>query len=249
MSAACSLGDEESIPEGQFIDNVDFDDSFENHLPGADGFAGSGWLVIGDSISVRDVLVRTNYEEYVGEWLDCIVTNVAAGGTGYMNPAGEAPDWLEALESSPAWPDASAVDFITVMGALNDAGHPLGDPDDRDSSTFYGTLHLFYENLGLKYPGIPVGVITSTPRGYCHGEDGPYEAYIEAVRVVAARFGHPVLDLYRDSGLEPWTIAGNEEYFVAWGSYVHGDGIHPNTKGQFEMAKLIYPFIVNHLHP
>jgi lysophospholipase L1-like esterase len=246
---ACSLAEEDRIADGQFIDNADFDDSFDGYLESADTFEGSRWLVVGDSISVRDVLVRTNYEEYVGEWLGCEVTNVAAGGTGYMNPAGQAPSWLDALQSSPAWPDASEVDFITVMGALNDAGHPLGDPDDRDASTFYGALHLFYVKLAQKYPGIPVGVITSTPRNYCHGEDGPYEGYIEAVRTVAARFGLALLDLYRESGLEPWTLEGNEEYFVAWGSYVHGDGIHPNTKGQFKMAKLIYPFIVDNLRP
>ena len=246
---ACSLAEEDRIPDGQFIDNVDFDESFDGLIPGAGSFAGARWLVIGDSISVRDVLVRTNYEEYVGEWLGCVVTNVAAGGTGYMNPTADAPSWLDALESPSAWPRASDVDFITVMGTLNDAGHPLGDPDDRDSTTFYGALHLFYAMLAQKYPGIPVGVITSTPRGYCHGEDGPYVGYIEAVRLVASRFDLAVLDLYRESGLEPWTEAGNEEYFVAWGSLVHGDGVHPNTKGQFEMAKRIYPFIVNNLHP
>jgi len=245
LFSGCTL-EEESIPAGQFIDNTDFDDTFDDGLPGAARFAGKKWLVIGDSISVRHALVRTDYEEYASEWLGCSVMNVAAGGTGYMQPAGTAPSWLDAMAS---WPEASEVDFITVMGALNDAGNPLGGPDDRGRGTFYGTLDLFYSHLAAKYRGVPVGVITSTPRNYCHGEDGQYVGWIDAVRVVAARFSLPVLDLYRISGLEPWTCDGNEEYFIAWGSFTRGDGVHPNTKGHFAMAKLIYPFIVENLGP
>lgn len=229
-----------SIPEGVFIDNTSFDDSFQGQLPEAAGLYGKTWLVIGNSISVRG-LVEKNYEQYVSEWLGCAVVNVAVGGTGYMQPTEAAKSWLDSIDS---YPDPSEVDFITVMGALNDAYNPLGNPGDKGASTFYGAIDAFYGKLKARYPGLPIGVITSTPRSYCHGESGDYVGFIDAVLGVSENYELPSLDLYRLSELEPWTRAGNAEYFIAWSSYPGGDGIHPNTKGHFGMAKLIYPFIV-----
>jgi hypothetical protein len=56
-----------SIPEGEFVDNTDFDDTFGEYLPDEAGwFAGKTWLAIGDSISVRGLLA-SNYEEYVSK--------------------------------------------------------------------------------------------------------------------------------------------------------------------------------------
>ena len=209
-------------------------------LTGAEELAGKTWLVIGDSISTRG-LIRTNYEQYVGGWLGCRVINVAASGTGYMQPSGAVPSWLDSIDS---YPDAEDVDFITVMGALNDAFNPLGDADDTEPSTFYGAVKTFFARLQDRYPGIPIGVITSTPRYYCHGEDGEFVGFIDAVSEVARSRSLPLLDLYRMDRFEPWTDAIRKEYFVAYHSQPDGDGVHPNTKGHFEMAKLIYPFVV-----
>lgn len=189
-------------------------------------------------------LIETNYEQYVSGWLGCEVDNRAAGGTGYMQPTAAHKSWLESIDSYPA---AESVSFITVMGALNDASNALGDSDDTGVSTFYGALNTFYNKLLEKYPGVPIGVITSTPRSYCHGEDGEYVGFIDAVTKVADRFSLPLLDLYPMEKFNPWTQAINKEYFVAYHGYPDGDGIHPNTKGHFEMAKLIYPFIVQNL--
>ncbi len=241
---SCSLwARDDGIPEGVFIDNTAFDDTFGGQLPGAEELAGKTWLVIGDSISVEG-LIETNYEQYVSGWLGCVVDNRAAGGTGYMQPTAADKSWLDSLNSYPA---AESVSFITVMGALNDASNTLGDSDDTGVSTFYGALHTFYNKLLEKYPGVPIGVITSTPRSYCHGEDGEYVGFIDAVTKVADRFSLPLLDLYPMEKFNPWTQAINKEYFVAYHGYPDGDGIHPNTKGHFEMAKLIYPFIVQNL--
>lgn len=241
---SCSLwGGDDGIPVGVFIDSEAFDDTLGEKLPDAGNLKGKTWLVIGDSISVEG-LIETNYEQYVSEWLECEVINVAAGGTGYMHPSAAHGSWLESMDSYPA---AENVSFITVMGALNDASHALGDVDDTGVSTFYGALYTFYGRLLEKYPGIPIGVITSTPRSYCHGEDGKYVGFIDAVTKVADRFSLPLLDLYPMERFSPWTQAINEEYFVAYHGYPDGDGIHPNTKGHFEMAKLIYPFIVQNL--
>lgn len=63
--ASCSLkSDENEIPEGVFVDNTEFDDSFGNSLPGAKDFKDKTWLVIGDSISTRGI-IGTNYEQYI----------------------------------------------------------------------------------------------------------------------------------------------------------------------------------------
>ncbi|HWR10763.1 MAG TPA: SGNH/GDSL hydrolase family protein [Rectinemataceae bacterium] len=241
--SSCAIRNEEDdIPEGVFIDSAEFDDTFVGFLPDAGELKGKTWLVIGDSISTRG-LIESNYEQYVSEWLDCEVINVAAGGTGYIQPTAYSQSWLDSVDS---YPDAKNVNFITVMGALNDASHALGDDADIDvdASTFYGALDSFYRKLKDKYPGVPIGVITSTPRSYCHGEDGTYIGFINAVSKIAGRFSLPLLDLYRMEEFKPWTNAINKKYFVAYHHYPDGDGIHPNTWGHFEMAKLIYPFIV-----
>jgi len=241
---SCSLwARDDGIPQGVFIDSEAFDDTFGGQLLDPGELAGKTWLVIGDSISVRG-LIETNYEQYVSGWLGCEVINRAAGGTGYMQPTAADKSWLDSLDLYPA---AENVSFITVMGALNDASNALGDLGDTGVSTFYGALDTFYGRLLEKYPGIPIMVITSTPRSYCHGEDGEYVGLINAVSKVADRFSLPLLDLYPMETLNPWTQAINKEYFVAYHGYPNGDGIHPNTKGHFEMAKLIYPFIVQNL--
>jgi hypothetical protein len=63
--ASCSLqGEGNEIPEGIFVDNTEFDDSFGDVLPGAKDLKDKTWLVIGDSISTRGI-IGTNYEQYI----------------------------------------------------------------------------------------------------------------------------------------------------------------------------------------
>jgi len=250
MLVLCPACDEGQLPPGTFIDHTAIDWSYRPD-PGSDAFQGKNWLVIGDSISVRSV-VASNYEQFVSEWLGCEVINVAVAGTGYVAAPQGSSNWVELLDDLPP---VEEVDFITVMGALNDWYIPLGNPLDTGSSTFYGALDQFYGGLTERYPGIPVGVITSTPRYFRYGdrrqylfsaydETSPYVHHIDAVINVALKYRLAVLDLYRTSTLEPQDPAKNKDCFIGTASYPDGDGVHPNTKGHFSMAQQIFAFIV-----
>lgn len=201
------------------------------------------WLIIGDSISEHNFRVKNgrNYDYYVSRQLQCKVINVAASGTGYITDYNGVKSWLDRISEFP-----KDVDFITVFGALNDRSKTVGDFGNDQADTLYGGLHTFYRKLIAKYPNTPIGVITSTPRGYCWGETGQFIEHINAVICVAKHYSLPVLDLYRSSGLRPWNRKNNKEFFSC--SYSpSGDGVHLNEEGHKIIAKKIYKFIKNEL--
>lgn len=171
---------------------------------------GKIWLVIGDSISEHNFRAEKNYDEYISDWTGVRVINVAASGTGYIHAFQGVDSWLDRIDTFP-----EDVDFITIMGGLNDRHYPVGEQFDTDLGTLYGGLYEFYDRLIEKYPTTPIGVITSTPRYYCYGEDGEFVEHIDAVIDVAGHYSLPVLDLYRNSGLRPWNAENNKAFFHA----------------------------------
>lgn len=205
------------------------------------GLKGKTWLVIGDSISEHNYRATKNYDEYISKWLGVKVINVAASGTGYINEFKGVKSWLDRVNEFP-----EKVDFITVMGALNDRTHPVGSFDDKDTATLYGGLHAFYQKLIEKYPGVPILIITSTPREYSYGEDGQFTGHVNAVIQVANYYKFPVLDLYRNSGMQPWDDTYKKEYFSCKQA-PDGDGVHPNAKGQLIIANQIKEFIIQNI--
>lgn len=206
-------------------------------------FKGKKWLTIGDSITEKNFRATKNYHDYIKEWLECEVVNVAVSGTGYIHEFNGVKGWLDRL---PTFPDENEVDFITVMGALNDRHHPIGEFGSEDKTELYGALKLFYEGMIEKYPNTPIGIITSTPREYSWGKNGEFTPHVDAVIEMAQHYSLPVLDLYRFSGLRPWNTTNNKEYFSCQSS-PDGDGVHPNEKGQLLMAYKIYEFINQYL--
>lgn len=205
-------------------------------------FSGKKWLVIGDSISEENYRADINYHKYIAEWLGITVVNVAASGTGYIHPFNSVPSWLDRVSTFPL-----DVDFVTVMGALNDREHAVGAFGDTTSDTLYGGLKLFYDAMIAKYPNIPIGVITSTPREYCWGENGQYVGHVNAVIEMARHYSLPLLDLYRVSGFRPYNADNKLEYFSCEAA-PSGDGVHPNTAGQLLMAYKILDFVTQYLY-
>ena len=199
------------------------------------------WLVIGDSISEHNFHSEHNYDEYVSAMLDVDVVNVATGGTGYLKAYRDNGPWVNYVQD---WPED--VDFITVMGGLNDSDFPLGEFNDEDVNTLYGALRDFYETLLDQYPTTPIGVITSTPRADSWGEDGKDVAIVDAILRVAHHYSLPTLDLYRCSGLRPWLDDCNREFFSNV-AHPDGDGIHLNAAGQAYIAPQVAAFIRDNL--
>ncbi|MBE6757574.1 MAG: SGNH/GDSL hydrolase family protein [Ruminococcaceae bacterium] len=138
-------------------------------------------------------------------------------------------------------------DAVVVFGGTNDYGHgdaPLGVMSDRDRLTFYGALHTLYNKLITKYPDKPIVIVTPLHR--CNelslrGDGGklqdaaPLKAYVDIIREVAEYYSLPVLDLYKNSGMQPEVPIIKERYIP--------DGLHPNDAGHEILAAKIAAFL------
>lgn len=137
-------------------------------------------------------------------------------------------------------------DIVVVFGGTNDFGHgdaPLGTMDDRTPYTFYGALHCLYTALTEKYPDVPVVILTplhrlneDSPKGDNKPEPiGTLKEYVNIIREVAEYYSFPVLDLYKESGLQPKVPVIQQKYIP--------DGLHPNDDGNAILAHKIARFL------
>ena len=137
------------------------------------------------------------------------------------------------------------LDFVVVFGGTNDFGHgdaPLGNFTDRGDDTFYGALHALMLKLINKYPRATIVFLTPLHR---RGEETlinsfglrrePLIKYINAIREVAEYYSLPVLDLYKNSGLQPSVDVIRELYMP--------DGLHPSDLGAQKIANMLYSFL------
>ena len=137
-------------------------------------------------------------------------------------------------------------DIVVVFGGTNDFGQgdaPLGTMSDRTPYTFYGALHCLYTALTEKYPDVPVVILTPLHR---LNEDSPkgdnkpapvgtLKEYVNIIREVAEYYSFPVLDLYKESGLQPKVPVIQQKYIP--------DGLHPNDAGNEILAHKIARFL------
>lgn len=137
-------------------------------------------------------------------------------------------------------------DIVVVFGGTNDFGHgdaPLGTMSDRTPYTFYGALHCLYTALTEKYPDVPVVILTplhrwneDCPKGDNKPEPvGTLKEYVNIIREVAEYYSFPVLDLYKESGLQPNVPVIQQKYVP--------DGLHPNDDGNAILAHKIARFL------
>ncbi len=137
------------------------------------------------------------------------------------------------------------LDVVVVFGGTNDFGHgdaPLGNFSDRGDDTFYGALHSLIVALINRYPRATIVFLTPLHR------DGEFKLinsmglrreplirYIEAIREVAEYYSVPVLDLYKNSGMQPSVDVIREIYLP--------DGLHPSDAGAKKIADMLYSFL------
>lgn len=137
--------------------------------------------------------------------------------------------------------DADA-DIVAVFGGTNDFGHgnaPFGEFSDRTVNTFYGALHILFTSLLEKYTTSKIVVFTPFHR--CT-EDNlnpdtklPLKPYVEAIREVAEYYSLPILDLYKESGIQPNVPIIKHTYMP--------DGLHPNDLGHRLLAEKVVAFL------
>ena len=140
-------------------------------------------------------------------------------------------------------PDA---DLIVLFGGSNDFGHgtaPRGLPTDRTRDTFWGACHEVMRNLIERYPDATIIVVTPLHR---HNENDPHgdyrtydldtlSVYADIIRTVAEYYSLPVLDLYKNSGIQPEVPIMREKYMP--------DGLHPSDAGNAVIAYKLKRFL------
>ena len=160
-------------------------------------------------------------------------------------------------------------DIINVLGGTNDVrnGIELGTMSDRTNTTFYGALHVLFQGLYTKYvagvstaTGKKKKIIICTPIKLLDPDKASlsntvannatalyqWDAWISAVKEVAAFYSLPVLDFYNLSGINPHldrTVVGTESGYTGnYNPYIT-DGTHPTQEGAEIMAGVYEGFI------
>jgi lysophospholipase L1-like esterase len=138
--------------------------------------------------------------------------------------------------------DYTLYDIVTILGGTNDYGHSrnLGTLLDVGSTfdelTFYGAYQKLIEYIMTSNPQIQVYLITPPHRNYnyteavLNGKSLKLLDYVNAVKDIGALYSMPVIDLYRDSGINRPNLT----------TYTR-DGLHPIDIGYVKMAKTIIP--------
>ena len=134
-------------------------------------------------------------------------------------------------------------DAVVVFGGTNDYGHgdaPFGEMGDATHATYMGALRYMMENLRREYPEKPIVFLAPARRNgdegvYFRQADNPHArplvAYVDAMIATAAEYGIPVIDLYRDMGVDPNKEEDREAYAP--------DGLHFNAAGHARIAELL----------
>ena len=113
---------------------------------------------------------------------------------------------------------------------------------DREEDTFYGALHYLIIKLVNKYPTANFVFLTPFHRV---GENTlvnssglrrePLIKYVNAIREVCEYYSIPVLDLYKNSGIQPEIDKIREIYMP--------DGLHPSDLGAAKIANMLFEFL------
>lgn len=177
--------------------------------------------------------------------------NYGIGGTRIARQRGTNPEkvvavWDQDFCSRVEQMDPDA-DAVVVFGGTNDFGHgdaPLGHFADRTPDTFYGAMHTLCISLIEKYPDAVIVFMTPLHRlteytRTCNEfgvrNDSTLEDYVNIISEVCAYYGIPVLDLFRNSGMQPEVPALKQKYMP--------DGLHPNGNGHMLIARKLAAFL------
>ena len=148
---------------------------------------------------------------------------------------------------------AATVDMIAVSAGTNDFQYTYTDfgsiglleDGEYDNTTFYGALALLCDKLIANYPQkiifftTPIkraqpftGSSTATNPFSKNGNNKTLMDYCDAIKEVCGYYSIPVLDLNRESLLNPH-ISAQQNLFI------DNDGTHPNDTGRKIMARRV----------
>lgn len=239
----------------QYLD-IDYDYAYNCIGSAPKRFEDYKILYIGDSITEVNYSAPCNWTRLLNSWFNFkSYNNQGTGGTGIV--AGGSNAWNTKIDNI-----TGDYDLILIMGNMNDYSNNVFDADtlgefgDNTLDTEYGAVNVFLRKVLAKWPLAKVGWITSTPRqyysgdpdnpnpivreGYLYGKNGVFEGAVRAIKDTCDDYAVPVLDLYHESGFQPW----KPEQKAAW-MYNDGNYVHPNDEGHMIMALKIANFINN----
>ena len=151
-----------------------------------------------------------------------------------------------------AWDMDKTADMVVVFGGVNDYIHgdaPFGQLGDTTPATFCGGVYFLMHYLRETYGKKPVIFLTPA-RSFLRKEvDDRYAstharkrvpgkalvAYVDVILETAKQFDIPVLDLYRDLGIDPHDPETFDTYTI--------DGLHFNDAGHAVIAQKLKAFI------
>lgn len=238
------------------LDGITFDE-IKKYCDKAMLLRGKKIIFDGDSITEENYRSARVWHKYLKDWYGFIDINEGVSGTGLVKPSGNK---VGAIARLPNY--TTDCDAYVFMGNMNDGTSSggistIGTKGSTDTSTLYGALKVFFDALIEKYPLKPLLMISSSPRsqvgmlGKCYGSDAWFAEWVKVWREMCTDYGIAFLDLYSEiGGLRPWNAANNTEYFTPDGTGSSGysaDGIHPNSKGHYLMARKISTFLLDNM--
>jgi len=217
-------------------------------------FKGKTISFLGDSITegacVRDI-ASNRYDNIVGRDLGFAkVKNYGIGGTRIAHQTKPSEKARHDLNFCARCYDLDpASDVIVVFGGTNDYGHgdaPLGKVGDKDRTTFCGSVDYLINRIRELYPNAFLVFMTPAHRQgdtlpsddklqRCGIVGRPLVEYVDAVVAICKSYNVPVLNLYKDLGVDPNNLSDFEKYT--------GDGLHYNDEGHHLIAKKLEEFL------
>lgn len=210
------------------------------------------WIVLGDSITEKNIAAEVSYYDFVQKDFQCNVLNYGRSSTGYKVPA-TYETFYDRIEQI----DFTDADVITIFGSFNDLGRgfAFGTAEDEGTETLGGCMNQTIDNIRKKAPDIKIGIATPTPwnlgQGYSSATDSVMfwgvtkedcDHYVELLTEVADRKGVPVLDLYHAGLFDPNLDTDRAAYFNENGR--QDPGVHPSSLGHSLMAPLWKEFLL-----
>lgn len=203
---------------------------------------------LGDSITAGHGASDIKTKGYVGliaSKTGAVCRNYGIGGTTIAPITMDVPDdiWKQDFCKRADGMDPDA-DCVIIFGGTNDFGHGdgnFGKLGDKDKVSFYGCLDYLFKSIIEKYPNSKIGIITPLHREGENGKSNHWDRsvglydIVNAIREVAEYYSLPVLDLFKESGLQPKVPAIKEKYMP--------DGLHPNDAGYEILAEKVIKFI------
>ena len=198
---------------------------------------GKIWVGLGDSLTAQQY-EGLSWSPYVENALGLVFENCGIGSTCLAGNASQA-----------FWKRLSAVeaynpDVVTILGGANDlySDIPIGTDSefsatlaDKDCSNFKGAYSYIIETLLTWKPSVRLVLMTPS---YAHNDGADhtpgigltYKDYADATIRVAEYYCLPVVDLYRNMGINKLTQGS---------TYTRGDKIHWNSAASLIAASLV----------